>query len=279
MKVRAIQFSPCLGNISKNLDFHKKKIEEAIIEKIDLIIFPELSISGYHLKDIVYDISLKPDDEVIKKFKKMSKEIDIVIGAPFEEKVGIIYNSALYFSGEKLVHNHRKVQLPNFGMFEEEMIFKHGSEFRTFRIKDFTVAILICREILFPAYAYLYFLQEVDFLIGISNSPHRGICKEGFSSYEMWEKIGYVYSVFYHQNYVFVNRTGFEDGIGFGGGSFFARSGKGIETIAEYIADDFFDFEVNKEDIRRSRISGNYLRDDKPELFLKELKRILKCSK
>ena len=89
MKIRAIQFSPSLGNITKNLEFHVKKIEEAVYDKKDLIIFPELSISGYHLKDILYDVSLAPNDEIMNQFKGLSRKIDIVIGAPFEEPEGI----------------------------------------------------------------------------------------------------------------------------------------------------------------------------------------------
>lgn len=275
MKVRAIQFSPALGNVSKNLIFHKKKIEEAKKDKIDLIIFPELSISGYYLKDIVYDISLKPENETISEFKKLSRDIDIILGVPFEEEPGIIYNSALYFSNEKLIHNHRKVQLPNFGMFEEKMIFKPGNSFKSFKIKNFTAGILICREILFPINAYLYYLQNVDFMIALSNSPYRGMRREGFSSLKLWERLGEVYSINYHQNYVFVNRSGFEDGVGFGGGSFFASSGEEIRIKAKYFEEDMFDFEINEENVRRSRIATNYLRDEESELILKELNRIL----
>jgi predicted amidohydrolase len=275
MKVRTIQFSPVLGDISKNLIFHKTKIEEAKKDKIDLIIFPELSISGYYLKDIVYDISLKPEDDVISEFKKLSRDIDIILGVPFEEEPGIIYNSALYFSNEKLIHNHRKVQLPNFGMFEEKMIFKQGSLFKSFKINNFTAGILICREILFPINAYLYYLQNVDFIVALSNSPYRGMRREGFASLKLWERLGEVYAINFHQNYVFVNRSGFEDGVGFGGGSFYASSGEEIRIKAKYFEEDILDFEINEDSVRRSRIASNYLRDEKPELILKELNRIL----
>ncbi len=275
MKVRTIQFSPVLGDISKNLIFHKTKIEEAKKDKIDLIIFPELSISGYYLKDIVYDISLKPEDDVISEFKKLSRDIDIILGVPFEEEPGIIYNSALYFSNEKLIHNHRKVQLPNFGMFEEKMVFKPGSLFESFKMRNFTAGILICREILFPINAYLYYLQNVDFIVALSNSPYRGMRREGFASLKLWERLGEVYAINFHQNYVFVNRSGFEDGVGFGGGSFYASSGEEIRIKAKYFEEDILDFEINEDSVRRSRISSNYLRDEKPELILKELNRIL----
>jgi predicted amidohydrolase len=275
MKVRGIQFGPALGNVAKNMEFHIEKINKAIKDNVDLIIFPELSISGYDLKDIVYDIALTPGDETIGQFKTLSRDIDILMGAPLEEVTGIIYNCALYFSKGELVHTHRKVQLPTFGMFQEHMIFKAGNEFRSFKIRDFTAGIIICREILFPVIPYLYFLQEVDFLIAISNSPHRGINKDGMSSLKLWERMGEVYAIHYHQNYVFVNRGGFEDGMGFGGGSFFAEPGKGIVKKARYFEDDVLDFEISLETVRRSRIGGCYFRDEKPEVIYKELKRIL----
>lgn len=275
MKIRAIQFSPALGNVAKNMAYHSQQIEAAIADKIDLVVFPELSVSGYHLKDLVYDVAVKPGDENFIKLKELSRRIDIVVGAPVEEIPGIIYNCALYFSKGELLHNHRKVQLPNFGMFQEAMLFKAGDTFQRFKVGEFTAGIIICREILFPSAAYLYFVQDVDFLIGISNSPHRGISKEGMSSLKLWERMGEVFAIHYHMNYIFVNRSGFEDGMGFGGGSFFAEPGKGIVKKAAYFEDDTFDVEINRETVRRARIGGNYLRDEKPDLVLNELKRIL----
>ncbi len=275
MKVRAIQFSPALGNIEKNLEFHVACIGQALRDGRELIVFPELSISGYQLQDIACDIALKKDGPIWREIEKLSKKIDIIIGAPLEEEPGIIYNTALYFSRGKWRHTHRKVQLPNYGMFEERKIFKQGDEFRTFKIGSLTAGILICREILFPMLAYLYFIQKTDLLIGISNSPQRGIGKEGVSSFQLWENMGYVFSQFYHQNYLFVNRVGFEDGIGFGGGSFFAPAGLGICRKAKYVDEDVLDADIQTADVRRARLSSNYLRDEQPELVLKEMRRIL----
>jgi predicted amidohydrolase len=275
MKVRAIQFSPALGNIKKNLDFHIKEISRAAKDGRELIVFPELSLSGYHLKDIVYDAAITRDGPEWRELKKLSRKIDIILGAPLEEEAGIIANTALYFSHGEWQHTHRKVQLPNYGMFEEKMIFKAGNEFRAFKIGNFTAGILICREILFPMLAYLYFLQKTDLLIGISNSPQRGIGKDGITSFQYWETMGYVFSQFYHQNYLFVNRVGFEDGIGFGGGSFLARAGQGICKKAKYIEADTLDVDIRPADVRRSRIASGFLRDEQPELVLKELQRIL----
>jgi len=275
MKVRAIQFSPALGDTEKNMAAHVGHISRAIRDGRELVVFPELSLSGYHLKDIAGDVCLREDGSEWREFEKLSKKIDIIIGAPLEEEPGLIYNSALYFSRGKWRHTHRKVQLPNYGMFEEKMIFKAGDTFRTFKIGAMTAGILICREILFPMLAYLYFIQKTDLLIGISNSPQRGIGKDGITSFQLWENMGYVFSQFYHQNYLFVNRVGFEDGIGFGGGSFFARAGQGICRKAKVVDEDTLDAEVNPADVRRARLSANYLRDEQPGLVLREMQRIL----
>lgn len=277
MKIRAVQFSPALGNLEKNMDFHVQQINQAVDDGMNLVVFPELSLSGYHLKDLVYDVSITPGDTTFKQLEKLSRHIDILVGAVVEEEAGIVHNCALYFSGGILLHNHRKVQLPNFGMFEESMIFKAGDTFQSFKLEKFpfTVGMIICREILFPVYAYLHYLQGVDLLIAISNSPHRGINQRGMASLKLWERAGEMYSVHFHQNYLFVNRNGFEDGIGFGGGSFFARPQGGIVQLAKYFEADSFDVNISMDDVRRARMGGNYYRDEKPEVVLKELKRIL----
>jgi predicted amidohydrolase len=275
MKVRGIQFSPVLGEVRKNLEFHLEEAEKAVKEGIELLVFPELSLSGYHLKDLAAEVALRPGDQTIQKLCRASSRVGLVVGAPYEEEAGIVRNCALVFAGGELVHVHRKVQLPNFGMFEEGMIFQPGERFVTFPLGPFRAGILICREILFPVNAWLYFLQNCDLLIGISNSPARGLDAESFSSFALWETMGDVFSRYFHQNYIFVNRCGFEDGIFFGGGSFAALPGKGIAHKAAYVDPASLDIDFSLEEVRRSRLGGNYLRDEKPGVIRKELERIL----
>jgi len=274
MLVRGVQFSPTLGNVERNLGHHRRQIAAAVKDRIDLIVFPELSLCGYQLRDIVHDVAFKRDSPELKEIASLSRKIDIVVGAPIEEPDGLIANAALYYSAGRLVHLHRKVQLPNYGMFEEKMIFKAGDRFQSFTARGRRIGLLICREILFPIHAYLYFLQHTDLLIAISNSPHRGITASGFASHALWETMGIVYSQNFHQDYVFVNRVGFEDGIGFAGGSFFAAAGQGIVSQARYAEAETIDHEFKAGDVRRARISSNYLRDEHPQLIMNELKRI-----
>lgn len=275
MQVRAVQFSPRLGDVEANLQRMEEHIHSAVAAGIELIVFPELSLTGYQLKDLLFDLRLGEQSPEVDILRYLSRDIDIVIGLPLERVPGVVTNSALYLSAGEVRHRHDKVQLPNYGMFEEAMIFAAGARLLTFPLRGFTAGILICREILFPVLGYLYFLQECDFLIGISNSPHRAIGPDGFASHRLWESMGYVFSQFYHQNYLFVNRSGFEDGIGFGGGSFFARAGQGIVEKLPYLGEGVLDCRVSLEDVRRARLSGNYRRDERPELILNELQRII----
>jgi predicted amidohydrolase len=276
MKITIAQTSPVLGNLEANFAVHQQAIEQAMNQGSHLIVFPELSLSGYQLKDWVEEMALTPNHRIFTALCRLSEGIDILVGAPWEEPSGIYYNAALYFAGGGLWHLHKKVQLPNYGMFEEGMIFKAGDTFIPFERFGHRIGILICREILFPMNPYLLFLQNTDFIIGISNSPYRGISQEGdYHSLKLWERMGEVCSIHFHQHYLFVNRTGFEDGIGFGGGSFYAPPGQAIRDRAPYYEPHTMVVSIDADMTRRARLSGQFLRDDKPQLLQRELKRIL----
>ncbi len=275
MKIRAVQFSPALGRINDNLDYHLHAIEQAIGEKFELIVFPELSLTGYLLKDIVYELDLSLQSETINRLKQASRQIDILAGLPLELEAGIFYNCAVYFADGEILHIHKKVDLPNFGIFDEKMIFKSGSSFRAFQRKGWKIGLLICREILFPQNSYLYHLQNCDLLLAISNSPFRSILQNNNSSTFLWETMGFVISHFFQMHYLFVNRCGDEDGLIFPGGSFFAHAGSGLKKLAPYFEQSLLDIRINQQEVRRARIVNNYLRDQQPEIIKKELERII----
>jgi len=276
MKITIAQISPVLGDLEANYDMHKLNVEQARDQGSQLIVFPELSLSGYQLKDMVEETALTPSHKIFSDLCQLSNGIDILLGAPWEEPSGIFYNAALYFAEGRLRHIHRKVQLPNFGMFEEAMIFKPGDTFVPFERHGHRIGLLICREILFPINPYLLFMQNTDVILAVSNSPYRGIRTEGdYYSLKLWERMGEICSIHFHQHYLFVNRTGFEDGIGFGGGSFYAPPGQSIQERAPYYDPHVMTVNIDPFLTRRARLNGHYLRDDKPEMVLKELKRIL----
>ena len=102
MKVGLAQISPFLGNLEKNLDIHLEYMEKAHEEKLDLLVFPELSLTGYTLKDITEEIALDPNaSPEFKKIADASRGIAVVFGFVEQRGRGLYYNSAAFISGNK----------------------------------------------------------------------------------------------------------------------------------------------------------------------------------
>src|ERR1035437_9809972 len=103
--------------------------ERAIGAEADAIIFPELSLSGYTLRDLNFEVALQTRTSAhLDPLRELSKKITIICGAVEEDERGAVYNSALLIEGGEVRHTHRKVYPPTYGMFEEGRYFRSGHE-------------------------------------------------------------------------------------------------------------------------------------------------------
>jgi NAD+ synthase (glutamine-hydrolysing) len=277
MKVALAQISPHLGNLKKNFDLHLEYIEKAKKKNADLLVFPELSLTGYLLKDLVEEVALSPDSSLFfKKLKAASRDISLVFGFVEEKEKGIFYNSAAFLSEGRILHIHRKVFLPTYGMFEEGKFFAQGKNFHTFSTPYGKTGMMICRDFLHYGASYLLFAGGSDIIIVISAAPGRGI--QGSEAYEtsrMWESMGETISLFSTAFLIYCNRVGFEDGENFAGGSFIYNPAGKLVAKASYLDNEFLVEEINLNDIREVRKKWTYKRDDKPEIILEALRRIV----
>ena len=99
MRIVLAQISPYLGDVEKNFRLHLKYIEKAKKKNADLIIFPELSLTGYTLKDLVENVALNHEkDRFFGQLKTLSKKISIVLGFVEEKERGLFYNSGAFLS-------------------------------------------------------------------------------------------------------------------------------------------------------------------------------------
>jgi predicted amidohydrolase len=119
IKIAMAQTDCVLADIDKNLETHYRFIEQAIDNGQDIIVFPELSLTGYSLKDAVYDVALPAGDGKYDKLRDMSRHISIIVGAVELSERFEIFNSLLCFEDGRLLSRHRKVYLPTYGLFEE----------------------------------------------------------------------------------------------------------------------------------------------------------------
>jgi predicted amidohydrolase len=281
MKVALAQTAPALGDLPKNLDLHFQAIERARKKGADLIVFPELSLTGYTLMDLVPEIALDPARHpVFRKLRDVSRGIDIVLGFVEEKEKGLFYNSAAYLAGGKVLHIHRKVFLPTVGMFEEAKFFAQGRNFKTFAASFGKTGLMICRDFLSYGAGYLLFAGGADLIIVISAAPGRGTSpqQDGFATARMWELMGEAISFFSTSFVIYCNRVGFEDGKAFAGGSFVFTPAGRLLVKGSSIKQELILAEINLDDLRSARKKWTYRRDDKPEVVLHALERIVQAD-
>jgi predicted amidohydrolase len=277
VKVALAQCSPHLGDLGINLDFHLRTIEQVRRKKARLVIFPELSLTGYTLMDLVPEAALDPSRHpVFKKLAAESRTIDIVLGFVEEGERGLYYNSAAYLSGGRVTHIHRKAFLPTGGMFEEGKFFAPGRSFRAFATAYGKTGLMVCRDFLNCGAAYSLFAAGADIIIVISAAPGRGLTEgAAFASSRMWELMGEAVAFFSTAFVVYCNRVGFEDGKAFAGGSFiFDPSGRRLVKARE-AEEELLLADLRLEDIRAARKKWTFLRDNRPEVILRSLKGIV----
>lgn len=282
MKIALAQISSVLGNFKKNLTRHLDLVQEARKQKADLIIFPELSLTGYTLRDLVPEVAIIPaSSELFSRLLEASRNIDIVVGFVEEKKEdpGIFFNSAAYLAGGEIVHMHRKVFLPTSGMFEEGRFFAAGKNFKAFSSKWGKTGLLVCRDFLHYCSSYCLFASGASLIITISAAPGRGVSdtqSQGFETSRMWELMGEAMSFFSSSFVVYCNRVGVEDGATFAGGSFIYSPYGKLITRLPYLDEAFLVQEIDLEEVRRARKSWPFRRDDRPEVIWQSLEQIIR---
>jgi predicted amidohydrolase len=279
MKIALAQMAPRLGNIKKNLDLHLQTIEKARKAGVDLLVFPELSLTGYKLRDLVETVAMDPEKaREIRALKARTKDIALVFGFVEERPAekGLFYNSAAFCAEGRILHIHRKVFLPTFGLFEEARFFAPGRNFRTFDTPWGKMGLLICRDFLHYNASYLLYAGGAETMIAISAAPGRGLSGDkGFASSRMWELMGEAMGRFSQAFVLYCNRVGLEDGVVFAGGSFiFNPMGERLSQAA-YFEPEFVIREIDMNEVRKARKNWPFKRDDKPEVTLAALQRIV----
>ena len=275
-RVAIAQINPRLGDLQSNLALYEEKIRQAVKEGADLLLFPELSLTGYFLRDMVPNVALKLSSREISLLKKLSREVAFVAGLVEESSDYRFYNAAVYFEAGEIRHLHRKVYLPTYGMFDEQRYFARGDRIRAFDSKFGRMAVLVCEDLWHSSTVYLAALDGALAILCPSSSPLRGIT-EGQGQDDnarYWEMINRTYSEALSLFMIFGNRTGFEDGVGFWGGSeILDPFGRRI-IKAKYYDEDFIVGEVALESVRRKRTMAPLLRDEDLDLTINELMRI-----
>ncbi len=275
LTVGLAQTDSALGDRERNLVHHREWVRRAVEAGVELVVFPELSLTGYFLKDLVPDTAITLDGPVMKELCALSSDIDVVLGAVIEEADHRYFNASLYLSEGNLVHLHRKVYLPTYGMFDEQRYLASGDRFRSFATPYGRVGMLVCEDIWHLSSAYILGLQGVDMIICVSASPGRGITTdERLGTAESYTLLGRTYAQFLTTFFLYCNRVGYEDGANFWGGSMAIGPNGDIIAQQEDADEALVVARLDLAEVRRERLANPLLRDEHLELTINELRQV-----
>jgi len=262
-KLALAQISCERGDKARNL----KKIEETVIaarrQGAELVIFPELSVTGYTVRDQLYELAETipgPSTATMAEIAKKAK-IHIIFGLPelSEKTQATIYNSAVLVGPKGLIGKYRKMYLPTHSVFEEKRYFRPGYEAATFDTDLGQIGLIVCYDIFFPEVSRLARLQGAQLIVCISASP--AIRRAYFETLTVARAIENTAFLAY------VNLVGIEDGLQFWGGSRLIGPQGRLLAKAKYDEEDLVIGEVDYADMRSVETFVPTLRDLRPELF------------
>ncbi len=271
------QLTTQLGNVDKNLEKHLAMIQEARSSGADLIVFPELSLTGYVLQDLASTVAHRPtpDDPVFKVLLQASRDLDIVCGFVDEDSRHRFFIASAYLSQGEVKHVHHKVYLPTYGLFDEGRFFAWGDSIRAFDTRFGRAGILICEDFWHASPPYLLWLDGADLFLLTSASPGRGLTAEPALESARWvEHINRAYASLFTSFVAHANRTGFEDGLNFFGGSTLFDPNGELLVKAPYQQEAVVMAEIDLNQLHRTRARLPVLRDERTALVMREMERI-----
>ena len=268
------QIKPKLGCVDDNLALIEDSVRRAVDAGADLIVFPELAVTGYFLKDLVPEAALRLDSPEVTRLKELSRSISIAVGLVEVSDDYLFYNTALYLEDGEIRNRHRKVYLPTYGLFDEQRYLARGEQFRAFDTRFGRMGMLICEDMWHLSGSYILAMDGATTLICLSSSPGRGVEGETLGSAESWQQLISTTAGFLSCRVLYCNRVGFEDGINFWGGSEYVDPVGSSVVRGAILEEDQVTAAVEEGLLRRARIFSPLLRDEDLSVTRNELRRI-----
>jgi predicted amidohydrolase len=270
------QIKPKLGCVADNLALIEERIQLAIADRKDLIVLPELALTGYFLKDLVPEVARRLDSPEVLRLVELSRHISIVIGLVEVTDDYRFFNSALYLEDGAIRHLHRKVYLPTYGLFDEQRYLARGERFRACDTRFGRMGMLVCEDMWHLSASYILAMDGASTLICLSSSPGRGTDGDSLGSAGAWQQLTSTTARFLNCRVLYCNRVGFEDGVNFWGGSEAIDPAGSVSARAAVLQEDFLLATVDGGALRRERIFSPMMRDENLFVTMKELRRIEK---
>jgi predicted amidohydrolase len=280
LRIRVEQFAPALGRPAENRERLRAAQDDARAAGIGLLVTPELSLTGYDLRDRTHEVALPLDPS---PFDDLADGPDMVVGVVERDPSFVPFNTAVHLRGGEVLHRHRKVYLPTYGMFDEGRFFGAGDRARTYALGGgWRAGLLVCEDLWHPALAYLLALGGAHLLVVQTAAAGRGTWAgaEGggtgrFASWAAWEHLARAAAVAYGVYVVLANRVGVEGSCVYAGGSLVVAPDGTVAARADDLAPDRITVDAHLAAVAAARRPFAHLRDEDPHLVQRELALLL----
>ena len=276
-KIALAQINSKLGDVDANLKKHADLIAHAAAQGASLVVFPELSLSGYLLRDLTPDLALDAASApALRRLAANESHTACAVGFVEQSRDFKLYNAVAFLDDGAVRHVQRKVYLPTYGMFDEKRFFAAGDSLRAVDTRFGRLGFLICEDIWHFSTTYLLAHQGALLIVAPSAGPARGVrgSDATLGSAASWELLARTIAQFNTVFFATVNRVGFEDGLNFFGGSLLVDPYGNVIARGKNFDEDLVIAEVDFDLVRRARAQVPLLRDEKIELTLRELERV-----
>ena len=279
VRVALAQIAPGLGQLDGNLARHHDLLREAREAGADLVVFPELGLTGYQLQDLASEVAMRLDDPRLADLAAATQGMSAVVSFVEESADHRLFIAAALLEDGAIRHVHRKLFLPTYGLFDERRFFAAGDMLRAVPSRlGVGLGVGVCEDFWHLAVPALLALDGAQILINVSSSPGRDLAatnEVGLGTATSWRTLMRTYAQLTTSFVIFCNRVGVDESISFWGGSeVIAPTGAAVFSAPLY-DEGLFMVDIDLADIRRERIGLPLLRDERPELEVRELARII----
>lgn len=274
VKVAVAQIDCQLGNLERNLATHLDLVRQARAEGVSLLVFPELSLTGYRLGDRTPELAMSSDDPMIRRIADAAQGLVVLFGFVEDGAAAQLYNAVAAVRDGHLLFVHRKLNLPTYGQMDEGKLFAAGRYVETFQADGpWTAGVLICADLWNPALVHLAMLHGASILLAPVNSALGAVGGE-FSNPDGWELALRFYALMYGLPILMANRYGRENDAFFWGGSrILDPYGREIAVAPEGHV-GLLSAELDYADVRRARFRLPTVRDSNLPLLQREVSRL-----
>ncbi|MCS7203189.1 MAG: NAD+ synthase [Thermodesulfovibrio sp.] len=271
IRIALCQINPTVGDIEGNTEKIFSFIEKAKAKDAQIVVFPELALTGYTPEDLLfYPSFINKTQESLNEIVKRVKDFIVILGIPVKKED--LFNGAVLLCQEKIIDFYYKIYLPNYSVFDEMRYFKSGKKLSIYEYDGILFGVNICEDIFHPSLpSLIQAAYGAELIVNISASPFY------VGKYEkklrMLQTRAYDLGVYI----VYLNMVGGQDEIVFDGRSVVISPNGEILTTGKAFEEDLIVVTLDMEDVTRVRMREPKIRweevFEQPEIIKIPLKR------